>query len=88
MQGGPATPTSSSGFLSNSLCITPPLPHFSHSDMFSPLLTVGDSQDGPDTSVMECIQFFGMRPEWGPSLRNIQQFRHDTSLVNHPLGAN
>ena len=32
------------GLLSSSRCITPRSPHFSHSDMFSPLLTVEDSQ--------------------------------------------
>ena len=41
------------GLLSSSLCITLPLPHFSDSDTFSSLLTVGDSQYVPDTSVIK-----------------------------------
>ena len=61
------------GLLDSSLCITPPSPRFSHSDTFSPLLAVGDSQYGPDTSVVECVQFPDMPPEWDPTLCTIQQ---------------
>ena len=53
--------------LSRSLLVTPLSPHFGHCDTFNPLLTVGDSQYGPDTSMMESVQLLGMPPEWNPT---------------------
>ena len=33
--------------------VSPSPPHFSHSDVLRPLLSVGDSQDDPNTLVMD-----------------------------------
>ncbi len=54
--------------LSCRLFIPPSPSHFTHGDTLGPLLPVGDVQNGPDTSVVESVQFPCMLSERYPAL--------------------